>query len=80
MRRRAELIRPAREKNRRHLGGHHLLGPMRAVQRARLWLPIGGEGPEGRWFNPTRLERSDLGVAAMIGLQFEHLPVPVGAV
>ena len=56
--------------------------PMRAVQRAMLWAistaeaALAAKRPEGRWFNPTPCLRSilDLGVAAMVGLQFEHLP------
>ena len=65
--------------------------PMRAVQRAMLWAihlyrqpgGVGGEAARGEMVQPhTVLEVSDgildLGVAAMVGLQFEHLPVPVG--
>ena len=60
--------------------------PMRAVQRAMLWAitctaqprrPLAAKRPEGRWFNPNghclNGERDgilDLGVAAMVGLQF----------
>ena len=44
---------------------------------------VGGEAARGEMVQPhTVLEVSDgildLGVAAMVGLQFEHLPVPVG--
>ena len=65
--------------------------PMRAVQRAMLWAitctasqaALAGEAARGEMVQPhTVLEVSDgildLGVAAMVGLQFEHLPVPVG--
>ena len=65
--------------------------PMRAVQRARLCAitctasqaPLAAKRPEGMWFSPTPYLRSriailDLGVAAMISLQFQHLPIPVG--
>ena len=65
--------------------------PIRAVQRARLWAivwtasqaPLAAKRPEGRWFSPTPYLMSrngilDLGVAAMVSLQFEQLPVPVG--
>ena len=65
--------------------------PIRAVQRARLWAivwtasqaPLAAKRPEGRWFQPDAvLEVAygilDLGVAAMVSLQFEQLPVPVG--
>ena len=64
---------------------------MRAVQRARLCaitctasqVPLAAKRPDGMWFSPTAvLEVAygilDLGVAAMIGLQFQRLPVPVG--
>ena len=64
---------------------------MRAVQRAMLWAitctasqaALAAKRPEGMMVQPhTVLEVSDgildLGVAAMVGLQFEHLPVPVG--
>ena len=75
------------------LGGHESARPrpMRAVQRARLWAitcttsqaPLAAKRPEGMWFSPTAvLEVAyrilDLGVAAMIGLRFQGLPVPVG--
>ena len=65
--------------------------PMRAVQRARLWAitctanqaPLAAKRPDGRWFSPDAvLEVSDgildLGVAAMVGLQLQGIPVPVG--
>ena len=65
--------------------------PMRAVQRARLCAiactasqaPLAAKRPEGRWFKPDAvLEVAyrvlDLGVAAMISLQFQGLSVPVG--
>ena len=64
---------------------------MRAVQRARLCAitctasqaPLAAKQPEGRWFSPTPYVEVayrilDLGVTAMIGLQFQRLPVPVG--
>ena len=86
------VIRPAREKNRRRrvlVVTTCSPRPMRAVQRARLWAhhlyrqPGGVEAARGEMVQPhTVLEVSDgildLGVAAMVGLQFEHLPVPVG--
>ena len=63
--------------------------PMRAVQRARLWAstwtashaPLAGKRPEGRWLRPTPCLRSpdsilNLGVAAMVGLQFQGFPDP----
>ena len=65
--------------------------PIRAVQRARLWAivwtasqaAVGGEAARGEMVQPDAvLEVAygilDLGVAAMVGLQFEQLPVPVG--
>ena len=65
--------------------------PMRAVQRARLWAmtctasqaPLAGKRPEGRWLSPTPYLRSrrgvlDLGVVAVVGLQFQGFPLPVG--
>ena len=60
--------------------------PSRAVQRARLCAitcqpgGVGGEAPRGE--KPDALEVAyrilDLGVAAMISLQFQGLSVPVG--
>ena len=65
--------------------------PIRAVQWARLcaitWTasqaPLAAKRPDGMWFSPTAvLEVAygvlDLGVAAMIGLQFQRLPILVG--
>ena len=54
--------------------GHHLYGEPGGV---------GGEAPRGEMVQPDAvLEVAyrilDLGVAAMISLQFEHLPAPVG--
>ena len=88
------MIRPAREKNRRRkiLVGHHLLAqtdarcPAGEVVGHHLYRQpggVGGEAARGEMVQPhTVLEVSDgildLGVAAMVGLQFEHLPVPVG--
>ena len=64
--------------------------PICAVQRARLWA-ITCTATRRRWRRSGRthvvqidavLEVSngvlDLGVAAVVGLQFQHLPVPVG--
>ena len=63
--------------------------PIRAVQRARLWAivwtasqAVGGEAARGEMVQPDAvLEVAygilDLGVAAMVSLQFEQLPVPV---
>ena len=60
--------------------------PMRAVQRARLWAitwtasqaALAAKRPEGRFESDAVLQVSDgildLGVAAVVGLQF-HLPV-----
>ena len=88
------VSRPAREKNRRRRVLVVTIcspRPMRAVQRARLCAstctasqaPLAAKRPEGRWFRPDAvLEVSDgvfdLGVAAMVGLQFQGVPVPVG--
>ena len=88
VRRRAERVsRPAREKNRRR----RVLvvttcspRPMRAVQRTPCTAsqaPLAAKRPEGRWFSPTPYLRSrmaHLGVAAMVGFQFQGLPLPVG--
>ena len=65
--------------------------PIRAVQRARLcaitWTasqaPLAAKRPDGMWFSPTPYLRSrmailDLGVAAVVGLQFQGRSVPVG--
>ena len=74
------------------LGGHHLLTqtdarcPAGEVVGHHLYRQpggVGGEAARGEMVQPhTVLEVSDgildLGVAAMVGLQFEHLPVPVG--
>ena len=61
------------------------------VQRARLCAitctasqaPLAAKRPEGRWFSPTpylrsRMAFSTSAVAAMIGLQFQRLPIAVG--
>ena len=64
--------------------------PIRAVPAMLIWpspctafSQAAGEASRGETgFNPTPSCVSDgiidLGVAAMVGLQFEHLPVPVG--
>ena len=65
--------------------------PMRAVQRARLWAstctasqaPLAAKRPEGEMVQSHAvLEVSDgvldLGVAPMVGLQFQGFHVPVG--
>ena len=94
VRRRAErVIRPAREKNRRGgswwspparpdrcaLSSGRCCGPSPVPPARRRWRR---SGPRGDGSPHTVLEVSDgildLGVAAMVGLQFEHLPVPVG--
>ena len=92
--RRAERVsRPAREKNRRRrvlVVAIRSPRPIRAVQRARLW-PSSGWPARRRWRRSGRGEMVqpdavlevaygilDLGVAAMVSLQFEQLPVPVG--
>ena len=88
------VSRPAREKKRRRrvlVVTSCSPRPMRVVQRARLWAitctasqaPLAAKRPEGRWFNPDAvLEVADgvldLGVAAMVGLQFQGVPVSVG--
>ena len=93
-RRADRVSRPAREKNRRRrvlVVAIRSPRPIRAVQRARLWAivwtasqaPLAAKRPEGRWFSPTPYLRSRMafsisGVAAMVSLQFEQLPVPVG--
>ena len=75
------------------LGGHDLLtqadagGPAGQVVRHRLYRQpgaVGGEAARGEMVQPDAvLEVAyrvlDLGVAAMISLQFQGLPVPVGA-
>ena len=72
------------------LGGHHLLAqtdarcPAGEVVGHHLYRQpggVGGEAVRGEMVQPhTVLEVLDgildLGVAAMVGLQFEHLPVP----
>ena len=55
-------------------------GPSSGWPARRRWRR---SGPRGRWFSPNAvLEVAygilDLGVAAMVSLQFEQLPVPVG--
>ena len=93
-RRAERVSRPAREKNRRRrvlVVAIRSPRPIRAVQRARLWAivldgqpgAVGGEAARGEMVQPDAvLEVSDgildLGVAAMVSLQFEQLPVPVG--
>ena len=93
-RRAERVSRPAREKNRRRrvlVVAIRSPRPIRAVQRARLWAivwtasqaPLAAKRPEGRMVQPDAvLEVAygilDLGVAAMVSLQFEQLPVPVG--
>ena len=88
------VSRPAIEKKRRRRVLVVTTGsprPMRAVQRARLWAitwtasqaALAAKRPEGRWLKPDAvLEVSDgvldLGVAPMVGLQFQGCPVPVG--
>ena len=93
-RRAERVIRPTREKNRRRrvlVITVRSPRPIRAVQRARLcaitWTasqaPLAAKRPDGMWFSPTPYLRVaygvlDLGVAAMIGLQFQRLPIAVG--
>ena len=81
------VIRPAREKNRRQgLGGHHLLtqtGPRCPTpgHAPRCIASQAAKRPDGMWFSPTRTSRSrvlDLGMAAVVGLQLQGFPVPVG--
>ena len=65
--------------------------PIRAVQRARLWAitwtasqaPLAAKRPEGQVIEPDAvLEVTDrvldLGVATMVGLEFERLTSAVG--
>ena len=75
------------------LGGHDLLTqadagcPAGQVVRHRLYRQpgaVGGEAARGEVVQPDAvLEVAyrvlDLGVAAVVSLQFEHLPIPVGA-
>ena len=91
---RAERVirRPGEEPPPEGLGGHHLLAqtdarcPAGEVVGHHLYRQpggVGGEAARGEMVQPhTVLEVSEafsyLGVAAMVGLQFEHLPVPVG--
>ena len=93
-RRAERVSRPAREKNRRRrvlVVAIRSPRPIRAVQRARFvghrldGQPgaVGGEAARGEMVQPNAvLEVAygilDLGVAAMVSLQFEQLPVPVG--
>ena len=93
-RRAERVIRPAREKNRRRrvlVVTTCSPRPVRAVQRARLCAITCIASQAALAAKPTRrhvvqphavLEVSngvlDLGVTAMISLQFEGLPVPVG--
>ena len=88
------MIRPARAKTRRLrvlVVTIRSPRPMRAVQRARLWaivwtasqVPLAAKRPRGEMVQPDAVLEVpyrilDLGVAAMISLQFEGLPVPVG--
>ena len=88
------MIRPTRAKTRRLrvlVVTVRSPRPIRAVQRARLcaitWTasqaPLAAKRPDGMWFSPTPYLRSrmaflDLGVAAMIGLPFQGLPIAVG--
>ena len=93
-RRAERVSRPAREKNRRRrvlVVAICSPRPIRAVQRARLWAitctasqaPLAAKRPDGMMVQPDAvLEVSngvlDLGVAAVVGLQFQGLSVPVG--
>ena len=92
VRRRAlRVSRPAREKNRRRrvlvvtISHRDRCAPS-SVPGCEPSLDgqpggVGGE-PEGRWFSPTPYFRSRMafstGVAAMVGLQIQGVPVPVG--
>ena len=89
-RRAERVSRPAREKKRRRrvlVVTSCWPRPMRAVQRARLWAitwtasqaGVGGEAARGEMVQPHAvLEVSDgildLGVAPMVGLQFQGSP------
>ena len=93
-RRAERVSRPAREKTRRRRVLVVTVcspRPMRAVQRARLWAhhlggqpgTVGGEAPRGEMVQPDAVLEVpdgilDLGVAAMISLQLQGIPVPVG--
>ena len=88
------VSRPAREQEAspEGLGGHHLLTQTDAGRPASEVVgqhldgqprSIGGEAPRGEMVEPdTVLEVAngilDLDVAAVVGLQFQGLPVPVG--
>ena len=92
-RRAERVIRPTRAKTRRLrvlVVTVRSPRPIRAVQRARLCAitctasqaPLAAKRPEGRWVQPHAvLEVAyrilDLGVTAMIGLQFQRLPIAV---
>ena len=92
--RRAERVsRPARKKNRRWMVLVVTVRsprPSRVDQRARLcaiiWTvsqpALAAKRLEGRWFSPTPYLRSRIAfssrVSAMVGLQSEGLPLPVG--
>ena len=64
--------------------------PMRAVQRAKLWAmtwtasqaALAEKRPEGRWLSPDAVLQVpdgvlDFGVAAVVGLQFQDIPLAV---
>ncbi len=94
VRRRAETGEPSgqgEEPSPKGLGGRDLLAqtPIRAVQRARLWAitctasqaPLAAKRPDGIRSDRRREVSNgvlDLGVAAVVGLQFQGLSVPVG--
>ena len=93
-RRAERVIRPTRAKTRRLrvlVITVRSPRPIRAVQRARscaiTWpasqAPVGGEAPRRHVVQPDAVFEVaygvlDLGVAAMIGLQFQRLPIAVG--
>ena len=93
-RRALRVMRPAREKRRRRrVLVVATVSPraMRPVQRARLWAmtctasqaPLAGKRPEGEMIEPHAVLEVpdgvlDLGVAAVVGLQFQGIPLTVG--
>ena len=88
------VSRPAKEKRRRLrvlVVAAASSRAMRAVQRARLWaitwtasqVALAAKRPEGRWLRPDAVLEVpdgvlDLGVAAMVRLQFRGVSLPAG--
>ena len=64
-------------------GATELVFPGPALGKMQGEAALAAKRPEGRWFSPTpyfrsRMAFSILGVAAMVGLQRQGFPVPVG--